>query len=101
MLENKILKRDLENILKAPFSTYFKHLRSGTDIRCHLNVSTPIFFEDGMSGTAITVLFIKDQDIKLKDEILLNDEKYEITKIELESQVLKRAYLREIWWKYQ
>lgn len=98
MIDLEMVKSDLRGVLNQNFTIKFTHLKSGKKINCHFNKNTKIFFSDGMSGTALTVLFLDDdaKEVKLKDRVLLEDKEYEITKIEFESQVLKRAYLREI-----
>ena len=93
-----MLKGDLRGILVKSFIFKFTHLSSDKVINCHFNKNTKIFFSDGISGTALTVFFLDDdaKEVRLKDRILLENKEYEITKLEFESQVLKRAYLKEV-----
>ena len=56
-----------------------------------------MIFDDGAVATQTTALINDDDGIKLrvKDEVMINEQGYIITKIELENQVTKRLYLKE------
>ncbi|MGG7049061.1 MULTISPECIES: hypothetical protein [unclassified Campylobacter] len=87
-------KKDIGKILNN--GGYVFRLDDGSEIYGVLNKSTPIFFDNGTTSKSVTALLPVDTNIKVGDRLECESQNYEISKIELESQVLKRIYLRLI-----
>lgn len=96
MINKKLAKQDLKTILNQPISVDFT--LDGVKRKCHFNEATKIIFSDGASGVLKSILVLDEdnKDLKVKTIIFIEGVKYEITKCELESNVLKRCFLREI-----
>ena len=89
---------DVKAIINQDFCISMKVLKDGSVRKCHFNQNSKVIFDDGAVGTEITALMTvqNNEDMRLKDEVEILGEKYEITKIILESQILKRLFLREL-----
>ena len=93
MLNMQMVKRDVKSLFAKTNATLTK---DDIVLNCHFNKYTKVIFDDGAVATQTTAL-INDDGIKLrvKDEVMINEQGYIITKIELENQVTKRLYLKE------
>lgn len=98
MIDLGMVKRDVSAILNQSFSINLKCVRTDKVIKCHFNTSSKIIYSYGAVGTEITALISIDDSkyLRLKDEVEILGVRYEITKSIIESQVLKRLFLREI-----
>ncbi|MGP1484889.1 MAG: hypothetical protein ACTTJC_02120 [Campylobacter sp.] len=95
MLSQEMILRDLGKILAK---TNAVALAKREKFNVHLNKYTKIIFDDGITAIQTTALALASEckNLRVKDEININDEFYQITKIELENQYLKRLYLKGI-----
>ena len=93
-----MVQADVKAIINQDFCISMKVLKDGSVRKCHFNQNSKVIFDDGAVGTEITALMTvqNNEDMRLKDEVEILGEKYEITKIILESQILKRLFLREL-----
>ena len=98
MIDLAMVKADVKAIINQDFCISMKVLKDGSVRKCHFNQNSKVIFDDGAVGTEVTALMTvqNNEDIRLKDEVEILGEKYEITKITLESQILKRLFLREL-----
>lgn len=94
MLNMQMVKRDVKSLFAKTNATLTK---DDIVFNCHFNKYTKVIFDDGAVATQTTALINDDDGIKLrvKDEVMINEQGYIITKIELENQVTKRLYLKE------
>lgn len=97
MIDRILLANDLRKILNQSVSVDFT-LTDGEVRKCHFNKTTKVIFDDGLTATKPSILLLEEdnKDINVKTIITINNIKYEVTQIELESNVLKRCFLREI-----
>ena len=98
MINLDMVRNDVKGILNQNFSINLRCIRTDKLIKCHFNAISKVIYENGAVGTEITALITLEdaKNLKLKDEIEILGTRYEITKSVLESQVLKRLFLREI-----
>ena len=98
MIDLDMVRNDVKGILNQSFSINLKCMRTDKLIKCHFNANSKVIYENGAVGTEITALITLEdaKNLRLKDEIEILGARYEITKSVLESQVLKRLFLREI-----
>jgi hypothetical protein len=98
MIDLAMVQADVKAIINQDFCISMKVLKDGSVRKCHFNQNSKVIFDDGAVGTEITALMTvqNNEDMRLKDEVEILGEKYEITKIILESQILKRLFLREL-----
>ncbi len=94
--------KDLINLAVADIGSIFGcggfkfSFENGKEASGILNKSTPIFYDNGASGSVVTALIGIDESVKVKDRLTVENVNYEITKIEKESQILFRLFLREL-----
>lgn len=98
MIDLAMVRADVRSIINQDFCIDMKVIKDSSVRKCHFNQSSKVIYDDGAVGTEITALMTvqNNEDIRLKDEVEILGEKYEITKITLESQILKRLFLREL-----
>lgn len=94
MLNMQMVKRDVKSLFAKTNAILIK---DDLKLNCHFNKYTKVIFDDGAVATQTTALISDNDGIKLrvKDEVMINEQGYVITKIELENQVTKRLYLKE------
>lgn len=98
MINLQMVKSDMNSIINQTASIDFTLEKDSSVRKCHFNANSKVIFSDGAVGAEITALITlqNNEDIKIKDVIEISSVRYEITKVTLESQVLKRLFLREI-----
>lgn len=91
MIPQLLVKNDLKSIFKNGDKAIFE---GGNEIYGYLNKSTKVFFNDALSGEAITFLICKNDTPELKTILNINEVIYEIYKIDHENEHLTRLFLR-------
>lgn len=89
--------RDLTKIFLKANAT-LQSQKYQNSIKCQLDKSSKIIFDDGAMATGITALALafECESLRVKDEVIINNQNYQITKIQLEHQHLKRLFLKEL-----
>ena len=94
--------KDIINLATADIGSIFgcggfKFIfENGKEASGMLNKTTPIFYDNGATGSVVTALIKADESINVKDKLMVDGLSYEITKIEKESQILNRLFLRDL-----
>ncbi|OPA77256.1 hypothetical protein BFG04_03945 [Campylobacter pinnipediorum subsp. pinnipediorum] len=98
MINLEMVKADMLAIINQSASIDFLLKKDESIRKCHFNKYSKVIYDNGAVGTEITALITiqNNDDIKFKDIIEILGVEYEITKIIIESQVLKRLFLREL-----